>query len=182
MIRKMILPAITAVLLAGCASYQYRSGAGGDYYYGQPSADYQYYGSYYGAPYYGSPYGWGGSVGYSYGYYPYGGGYVRYPHYRGYPRYQHHDGHGHGHGSRPGTGTTPDAGNDNHRPPSWRDLGALRERARDERQQRQNPVVRGGPTVAPMERSAPVRRSTSVPRSAIRSSHSKRDQGRSSAP
>jgi hypothetical protein len=181
MIRKMILPALAAALLAGCASYQYRSGAGGDYYYGQPSADYQYYGSpYYGSPYYRSPYGWGGSVGYSYGYYPYGSGYVRYyPHYQGYPRYPHHGGHDHGSSPGTGTGSTPE--HDRHRKPSWRDLGALRDSANAG--QRQSPTVRGSRTTGPTTQSAaPPRRSMTAPRAAIRASHSKRDHDRNSTP
>src|SRR5690606_41488216 len=63
MIRKLILPALAALLLAGCASYQYRSGTAGDYYYGQPGTEYRYYGY--------PSYGYGG---YGYGAYGY-----RYP-------------------------------------------------------------------------------------------------------
>jgi len=93
-------------LLAGCVSdYRYREGAG-DYYYGQPSVEYRDYG--YGG--YGYPGGWGGSIGFGYGYggygypyggygYPYGGyGYPYYPpliflpgYYGGHHR--HHGGH-----------------------------------------------------------------------------------------
>src|SRR5690606_22351494 len=86
MIRKLILPALAALVLAGCATgYQYRGGSG-DYYYGSPGVEYRYYG--YG--YYGYPY---GSYGY-YGYpYYYGGYYGRHysplyrrPHLPGGPR------------------------------------------------------------------------------------------------
>ena len=69
MIRKLILPALAALMLAGCATYQYRAGSGGDYYYGQPGTEYRYYGSPYG---YGG-YGYGGYGGYGYGSYGYGG-------------------------------------------------------------------------------------------------------------
>ncbi len=59
MIRKLILPAVAVLLLAGCVTgYTHRT-APGDYYYGSPSTVYRdyYYGGYY--PYYGryySPY------------------------------------------------------------------------------------------------------------------------------
>lgn len=89
MIRKLLLPAATIALLAGCVTspYGYRQDRG-DYYYGQPGTQYRYYGSPYGAPYgsyydrnyrYGYPgyspypYGYGGYGGY------YGGGYYGYP-------------------------------------------------------------------------------------------------------
>ena len=46
MLRKFLLPAVVAATLAGCATgYSYRSG-NGDYYYGQPSVEYRYYGGY----------------------------------------------------------------------------------------------------------------------------------------
>ena len=75
--------AAVALVLGGCVSgYTYRSGHGGDYYYGDPSVDYRYhYDSY-------SPYFWGGYGYYGYrrpGYYGYYGGgygpYVGYPYY-----------------------------------------------------------------------------------------------------
>ena len=78
--------AAVALVLGGCVTgYTYRSGHGGDYYYGDPSVDYRYhYDSY-------SPYFWGGYGYYGYrrpGYYGYYGGgygpYVGYPYY-GYP-------------------------------------------------------------------------------------------------
>src|SRR3546814_462944 len=91
MIGKLLLPALASALLAGCVTsgYQYRGGSG-DYYYGQPSTQYRYYGSPYGSYGYGYPGGWGGSIGYGYpyGYYGYGGygGYgYGYPYYPGYP-------------------------------------------------------------------------------------------------
>jgi len=84
MIRKLLLPALAATLLGGCVTgYDYRGGSG-DYYYGQPSVDYDYYGGYYG---YGYP-GWHGSLGFGYGYGGYGGYYGGYPYYGyGYPYY-----------------------------------------------------------------------------------------------
>jgi len=91
--------ASAAVLLAGCVTpYQYREG-NGDYYYGQPSVEYRDYG--YGG--YGYPGGWGGSIGFGYGYggygYPYGGyGYPYYPPLIFLPGY--YGGHHHHHGGR----------------------------------------------------------------------------------
>lgn len=75
MIRKLIFPALATVVLAGCAtSYQYRGGSG-DYYYGQPTTQYRYYGS----PGYGYS---------SFGVYgAYGVGNYGYPYYYGYPGY-----------------------------------------------------------------------------------------------
>jgi hypothetical protein len=105
MIRKLLLPALAAVVLGGCVTgYDYRGGTG-DYYYGQPSVDYDYYGGYYG---YGYP-GWHGSLGFGYGYgggYPYYG--YGYPYYGyGYPYYPpviivRPDPPTPGHGGRPG--------------------------------------------------------------------------------
>ena len=81
MIRKLLLPALAAALLGGCVTgYDYRGGTG-DYYYGQPSYQSDYYGPYgYGG--YGYPGGWSGMLGYGYGY---GGGYGGYGY--GYPYY-----------------------------------------------------------------------------------------------
>lgn len=182
MIRKLILPAIAVLLLAGCATgYSYRS-ASGDYYYGQPTTIYRdYYGGYgyYGYPYYGySPYRWGGSVRYSWGY-PYGY-YGRYP--------WRHSGHGH-HSPRPDNdkGDKGDRTPDRATPP-WRDLdrirsdrgrpdvpraGDLRVRpvqpARPARQVQAQPVPRARPVqVRPVEQARPQRRSApkaSAPRS-----------------
>lgn len=62
MIRKLLLPLVAVVLLAGCVTsgYSYRQGSG-DYYYGAPSVEYRYH------PYYGGPYGYPyGSYGYGY--------------------------------------------------------------------------------------------------------------------
>ena len=76
-IRYLIVTALAALLLGGCATYGYRGGTGGDYYYGRSS----------GTGYYGAPY---GSVGYgSYG--GYGGVYgsVGYGYPRGYSRYSY---------------------------------------------------------------------------------------------
>src|SRR5690606_30214326 len=142
MIRKMILPALAALLLAGCASYQYRGGAGGDYYYGQPGTEYRYYGYPYG---YGS-FGYGGygysypsyfSYGSYYGY-PYGyGGYYRPPYSgprpgHGHGHGGHHGGGGHSGGHQPGDNPDPPSSNAGQDRPTapWRDLERLRERAR----------------------------------------------------
>lgn len=78
MIRKLLLPMLAATALAGCATgYGYRAGGSGDYYYGQPSVQYDYYGAPYGSLGYGYPGGWGGGIGYGYGYPydPFGHGY-----------------------------------------------------------------------------------------------------------
>ena len=134
MLRKLLLPALAIATLAGCATgYSYRGG-NGDYYYGQPSVDYRYYGGY----------GYGGSIGYGFGQgyyldvfgrpvycYPYGyygGRYPSYPYGHGpRPRPPHGPGHDGGHdgppqhgGQRPG-----------NRPP-WRDIGRTRDRNDDE--------------------------------------------------
>lgn len=74
MIRKLLLPTAAALLLGGCMTggYNYRSGPG-DYYYGEPSVDYRYYGSPYGygyPGYYSRFYGYGGYYGGRYRYYP----------------------------------------------------------------------------------------------------------------
>ena len=116
MIRKLILPAIAVLLLAGCATgYTYRN-APGDYYYGQPGTVYRdYYGypSYYGGYY--SPYSWRGYFGYGHYGYPYG--YGRYPgHYHG----------GYPHSPRPGNNDGGDKTPDLPTPP-WRDLDRVGE-------------------------------------------------------
>lgn len=89
MLRKLLLPALAATLLAGCVTgYTYRGqGASGDYYYGQPSVEYRYHGGYgYGYP----GYGYGGYYGYPYRYgYPSRHGWYGYPYYS-YPRYPYY--------------------------------------------------------------------------------------------
>jgi hypothetical protein len=161
MIRKLLLPALATALLAGCVTsgYQYRGGSG-DYYYGQPSTQYRYYGAPYGNYGYGYPGGWGGSIGYGYypnGYYPYG-----YYGYGGYPYYRHR----YPYRPpvvivRPGSGGS-DHGNDNHqgdhndRPrPPWRDLGNLRDR-----QPRPKPTIseQPRPQFTPMPQTVPSAR------------------------
>ncbi|RPE79991.1 hypothetical protein [Vulcaniibacterium tengchongense] len=119
MIRKLLLPALAAGLLAGCVTdYAYRGyGGRGDYYYGRPSVEYRYHGGYYGG--YGWPY-YGGYYGYPYRY-----GYYGYPYY-GYryrPPYHYHH-----HRPRPPSNTPPSS---MPRPPGkapWRDLDSLRPR------------------------------------------------------
>ena len=169
MIRKLILPALAASLLAGCATgYQYRGGSG-DYYYGSPGVEYRYYGGYgYGYPYGGYGYGGYGYGGYGYPYY-YGGGYY-YPWYR--PGHGHGHGHGGGHdddGHDGGGDATPD------RPtPPWRDLGSIGDRGKQrdlgdklpQRREAHAPVARPSsqPRISsPPRISAPQR--PSVPRS-----------------
>jgi len=154
MIRKLILPALAALLLAGCASYQYRDGSG-DYYYGQPGTEYRYYGY---------PYGGYGYGGYGYGYpsyfsyrsyysYPYGYG----GHYRPPYRPPHHGSGGNhhgGHGPAPGQ-TPPPASHGKDRPTApWRDLGRLRERAGTHDRTRHAVAE---PGAAPVRSSAPAR-------------------------
>ena len=91
MIRKLLFPVLLAGLLGGCIStgYGYRD----DYYYGQPSVEYRYYGYGYPQGYGDYPYGYG--YPYTYGYYPYGGHYGYY-HYYGYPYYGYPYRYGHG--------------------------------------------------------------------------------------
>jgi hypothetical protein len=133
MVRKILLSALAAATLAGCATdYGYRGG-NGDYYYGQPRTEYRYYdpygayGSYgygdygYGSGYYydrygrlvyGNPYGYQGSA-----YYGYGS-----PWWYTRPRppggHDGHDGHDHDPGDH-------DDDRDGRRPP-WRNFGNAR--------------------------------------------------------
>ena len=168
MIRKLVLPALAALLLAGCASYQYRGGAGGDYYYGQPGTEYRYYGYPYGGYGYGS-YGYGYPSYFSYrSYYgyPYGyGGYYRPPYHGPRPGNDHghgdNAGGGNAGGGNPGHGQPPPASNENNDQPRapWRDLERLRERARVRAHDR----TRGSatePQRSEPQRSEPIRRIT----------------------
>lgn len=128
MLRKLLLPLAAIGLLGGCATtgdYNYRGGAGGDYYYGRPQVEYRYHGG-------------------PYGYYPYGGAYYRHGlyGYYGHPYYAHpfygYPYYGHPYYRPPvivqprpdgGGGTVrPDR---DDRPPPWRDLGARRRLAPD---------------------------------------------------
>jgi len=144
MIRKLVLPALAAALLAGCVTdYGYRGGDRGDYYYGQPSVDYRYDSGYY------APYGYGsfgyGTYGYPYRYYgaPYGhrgyDGYYNRPYYPPYhrPHHQHppvvHP--------RP-DGRPPQHRDDDDRRPPWRNLDGIR---------RQQSSDGGGPSVQQRE-------------------------------
>jgi hypothetical protein len=173
MIRKLLLPALAAALLAGCATYGYRDGRG-DYYYGQPSTQYRYYGGYgypgdYGYPGY-SGYGSSGYYGYGYGA-PYWGGSIGYYRYYGPSRHWqhgggHHDGNhdgghdgGHDSGGRPPTGSRPD------RPRApWRDLGNVARPPVVERRSAPMPQVR---RIAP-QRATPVHTAPQGPRSGNR--------------
>lgn len=158
MIRKLILPAIATLLLAGCATgYTYRS-ASGDYYYGQPSTVYRdYYGGYgyYGGyPYYGySPYRWGGSIRYSWGY-PYGYGYYRSP-WRG-----HGHGHGRPHNPRPGNDNDGGSREPDRATPPWRDLDRIRnDRGRPDVPRSNELRVRPVQPIRPGQQSRPVQQS-----------------------
>lgn len=173
MFRKLLLPMLATVALAGCATdYQYRGGQG-DYYYGQPQVEYRQLG----------PSGFYGDAGLGYGYglngfgYGFGASYF-YDRYGrlvyGYPsqyfgsryygrggRYPHRPPRGdgeHGHGG--------DGDNHQDRPPPWRDLGRLQQRNPDDdayrsREDRQRPMRRLRPesnSDAPMrvQRSPPA--------------------------
>ena len=180
MIRKLILPALAVLLLAGCVTgYTHRT-APGDYYYGSPTTVYRdyYYGGYY--PYYGryySPYSMRGYYRYGYGYPYYYGRYPTYPH-----------------SPRPGNDgdRTPD-----RKTPTWRDLDRIGHEARPDvpradqiRMRPARPVERP----ARVQQSAtPIRRATAPVRATprpsaehrgssmsemIRRAHSKGDGGR----
>ncbi|NUO75628.1 MAG: hypothetical protein HOQ32_06400 [Lysobacter sp.] len=142
MMRKLILPVVAAVLLAGCyPDYVYRDGgARGDYYYGQPTTEYRYYGSYGG--YY--PYGEAYRFGYGYGGYPYGYGYgypSRYGYGYGYPGYYPGYGYpGYHRPHRPRPPVVVNPGNPNNPPPPgrpdndrspWRNLDGIRRQHAD---------------------------------------------------
>lgn len=201
MIRKLLLPALAGALLAGCmtSGYQYRGGSG-DYYYGQPSTQYRYYGAPYGSYGYGYPGGWSGSIGYGYpyGYYGYGGyGYGGYPYYPPYPYRPPvvivrpgpggggHGGHDHGNdnggndpGDNGGSDTPPVQPVDRPRPP-WRDLDSLRDR-----QPQRDPMIRQPPRPAttPMRAPRPLpatggsRRSTSPMAETVQRTGTDRDK------
>ena len=114
MIRKLMLPALAVLLLAGCATgYTYRA-APGDYYYGRAGVVYRDYYGYPGYRSYYSPYNWGGYYGYDYGYRR---GYYNPWGYYGYPHRPRHDNDG------DGGDHTPDRSN-----PPWRDLGSISQR------------------------------------------------------
>jgi hypothetical protein len=188
MIRKLLLPALATALLAGCVTgYQYRGGAG-DYYYGQPSTQYRYYGSPYGYYGYGYPGGWGGSIGYGYGYSPYG-----YYGYGGYPYYRHHYPYrppvvivqpgsgGNDHGNN-GNGNDQGAHENRPRPP-WRDLGNIPGRRVDP-----EPAIRQPPrqVSTPMPRTVPAARtggrSSSATGGMVRRTDTERDKRRNTTP
>lgn len=174
MIRKLLLPALATALLAGCmtSGYQYRGGSG-DYYYGQPSTQYRYYGAPYGSYGYGYPGGWSGSFGYGYGY-PYGyygyGGYGGYPYYPPYPYRPpvvivRPGGGGHDHGNNNGGNDPGDSGGNDTPPvqpvdrprPPWRDLDSLRDG-----QSRRDPTIHQPP---PRRASTPMQTPQRLPAS-----------------
>jgi hypothetical protein len=166
MLRKILLPAFAIATLAGCATgYSYRGG-NGDYYYGQPSVEYRFYGGY-GYSGFGS-YGYGQGFyvdifgrpvyGYPYGYY--GGRYSGYPYWHGpRPRPPHGPGHGGGHGHDDDHDDPPTQGG--HRPgkrPPWRDIGRIHERGDGDGEQ-MRPRRLGQPDARPMvQRPAPSAR------------------------
>jgi len=150
MIRKLVLPAIAAVLLSGCVTdYAYRGGAQGDYYYGRPSTQYRYDGGYGAYPYGYGRFGYGYPYSYPYGYYgsPWGyGGYHNYPYYRPYlrrPPLIH---------PRP-DGTPPQHRRDD-RPPPWRNYNELRRPRADSGggDAQSRPPVPARPVAEPRER------------------------------
>ena len=119
--------AAATLALSGCVSdYAYRDGPG-DYYYGQPTVDYNYYGA---------PYGGAGYGGYGYGSYGYGGGYYGgygYPYGYGgstyvYPRYYYRDRDRDHRPDRPGGNNGGSADNRNDRM-----RGILERNARNQR-------------------------------------------------
>lgn len=147
MLRKLLLPAAALLALGGCVTgYGYRSGNGGDYYYGQPQVEYRHVGPY-GAI--GGYYGGMRPIAYYdrfgrlvYGY-PYGPGYYGSPYYGYYGSpYYGSPYHGHPHPYPPGprvpysprpgdSHPPPDPGHDpdrNDRKPPWRDFGRLQPR------------------------------------------------------
>lgn len=120
MIRLGLLSTMAALALTGCVTtYGYRNDQGGDYYYAEPSVEYNVlYGTPYGTIGYGGPGGWYGSFGYTFGSrYPYGRygypygywdvpfGWYPYSYYPG-PIF-HHRPHGHGPYPPPGPGHRP---------------------------------------------------------------------------
>ena len=162
MLRNVLLSALAAATLAGCATdYAYRGGNGGDYYYGQPRVEYRYYDPYgyggygfggyyydgYGRLLYGTPYGF---YGYPYGY-GYGSGWYR-------PRPHHHGDHEH------------DDGDDDHhdgdrvdRGPPWRDFGGMKprpSRTADDNAEDVRPRVRR--QAAPLAMPAPRREQRTI--------------------
>lgn len=147
MYRKLLLPALAASVLAGCATgYAYRGG-NGDYYYGQPRTEYRYYDPY---GFYGG-YGYGGYGDYAPAYYydrlgrlvyrnPYG--YYGSPYGYGSWWYRPRTPHGDHHDDHAGDGD----GDRDNRPPPWRNPGGVM-------------PPNGRPTAEGDEGSRPMRRS-----------------------
>lgn len=164
MFRNLMLPAAALIALGGCATgYGYRSGNGGDYYYGQSQVEYRHVGPYAGVGgYYGGVLGgyYGGVrpvayydrfgrlvYGYPYGAGHYGSSYPGYPYYgRPYYGYPYAYPPRVPHSPRPGDNDPrPDPGHDtgrHDRKPPWRNLGRIN--PRDE--------AAGAPPVAPRAR------------------------------
>jgi len=129
--RKILLAAVLASTLGGCATYDYVGNtAPGGYYSGRPTTQYYDYGAYGSYGPYGGGYVYPGSsvyLGIGSGYYPGYYGYRRYPYYGYYnPHYPNYP--------RPPRPPRPDHDGDDRppgpsqRPPPWRDpTGAWRE-------------------------------------------------------
>lgn len=166
MIRKLVLPALAATLLAGCMSYGYDyRGGSSDYYYGRPSVDYRYYGSGsgygYGGPYgsigYGYPGGFYGGIGYGspygfsrYGYHPHGYYGNPYGYYNGYPYDPYHSRRPVVVRPHPGGSTQPPPRverPDNDATPPWRNLTGLPRRRLDGPEPAPRSLVPGRPTI-----------------------------------
>lgn len=158
MIRKLVLPIVAVALLGGCVTdYAYRGGDRGDYYYGQPTTEYRYYGPY--GSY--APYGYG-----NFGYGNYGYGRFGYPHgyyggypfgYRGFyhypPYYRHHHHRPPVTWRRPDGSPTPQQRSNNDGRPPWRNFDELRRRqSADGGGNRPREVVPSGPVGTPRDR------------------------------
>ncbi len=177
MLRKLLVPMIATVVLAGCATdYNYRGG-NGDYYYGAPQVRYRNlspdiyyggYGGYYGGFGLGYGYGYGSSYGYGATYYydRFGRLVYGYPGRYGYgnDRYRPRPHRGHDGGTRNHDDDRDDDDRRDQRPP-WRNLSDLQRRdannvSRDDddrrpRVRRQQPLSNSMPTPRIEQRSAP---------------------------
>jgi len=157
MLRNVLLSALAATTLAGCATdYAYRNGNGGDYYYGQPRVEYRYH----------DPYGYGGYYYDGYGRLLYGSpfGFYGYP-YGGYGSWWYRPRPHHGHGDH--DQDQDDDGDQADRRPPWRDFGEMRPRpprtANDDGEDARPRVRRQAmPRAMPMPMPAPRRESRMI--------------------
>lgn len=140
MLRKLLIPMLVTVALAGCATDYRYNGGNGDYYYGSPQVEYRYLGP---GGYYGGAYGAFGPYGPGYGGYGYGGyGYgatyyydafgrlvYGYPGRYGYGNtwYRVRPNRGH-HGGTRDDGDVEVGESRQNAPPPWRNLGGLQQR------------------------------------------------------